>query len=528
MAYPLVSVGQSMDNIMDSYMTNTLKHLRELHPLGVSLVTGLAIHLRDTRAVLLLAIAFAYILYLRYVHPLSKVPGPYLASITSLWWVYTIRQRQQHVVCVELHKTYGPLVRVTPNEILVADPKAFKIIYGAGNKFSKSDFYKPLQKTKFDLTTERDERVHATYRRLVGRAYSLDFILKIESFVDESIGYFLDRLRGKAGQEFNLGDWFQYYALDTVAEITFSSRFGYMERGEDDGVLALGRVFLLSAAWIGYMPWIETVEDVLSPIFGRWLGTRIRSTNFRGIAIKKIEEHKASEHKNHNDILSYLEHVHAEKPDQYSEADLRSTVMNNVFAAADTTASSLKAIFWYLHTAPGYEEKFRKELEERKRQGLLSDPVSYREAEAWPLLQAIIYEAIRLHSPFGTHLPRVVPEGGLMANGIYLPAGTTVGTNAWAIHRCEEIYGKDVEAFRPERWYDEKMKGDMQRYFFGFGGGSRTCIGRNIAWLEMSKLVPLLLMRFDVKILNPEKPMPIKTSFLAIQHGPEVILTPKQ
>jgi cytochrome P450 len=205
--------------------------------------------------------------------------------------------------------------------------------------------------------------------------------------------------------------------------MTFSSRFGYMDRGKDDGTLALAQVFLGSAAWIGYIPWLQTMEDILCPIFGRWLGMHIRTTKFRGLAAEKIREHEESEHKNHNDILTHLQQVHAEKPDQYSESDIISTVMSNVFAGADTTASALKAIFWFLLTTPGYEVKFRRELEQRKRDGLLSDPVTFHEAETWPLLQAIIYESIRLHSPFGLHLPRVVPEGGLIANGIYLPPG---------------------------------------------------------------------------------------------------------
>lgn len=39
---------------------------------------------------------------------------------------------------------------------------------------------------------------------------------------------------------------------------------------------------------------------------------------------------------------------------------------------------------------------------------------------------------------------------------------TVVSTSAWAIHRNKDIYGEDVETFRPERWIEEKT-GGMRR-----------------------------------------------------------------
>lgn len=81
----------------------------------------------------------------------------------------------------------------------------------------------------------------------------------------------------------------------------------------------------------------------------------------------------------------------------------------------------------------------------------------------------------------------------------------------WVINRDKSVFGDDAEDFRPERWLDERKKHDMRkcdyfleqawlrglsltkryisdRFFFSFGAGSRTCIGKNIAMLEMSKV----------------------------------------
>jgi cytochrome P450 len=146
----------------------------------------------------------------------------------------------------------------------------------------------------------------------------------------------------------------------------------------------------------------------------------MRSVKFRALASKKAKEHQASD-ENHKDILGYLEDVHRKKPEEYSEYDMISTITSNVFAGADTTAIALRAMIYYLLTNPHCLKKFLCELQERRGAGQISDPIRFAEAEAWPFLQAVMYEALRLHPPFAVHLPRIVPASGLVANGIFLP-----------------------------------------------------------------------------------------------------------
>jgi cytochrome P450 len=60
--------------------------------------------------------------------------------------------------------------------------------------------------------------------------------------------------------------------------------------------------------------------------------------------------------------------------------------------------------------------------------------------------------------------------------------------------------------WRLERWLEieaDRRGAEVERYFFAFGIGSRTCIGKNISLLEISKLVPQLLRRFDL-VLDEE------------------------
>lgn len=68
--------------------------------------------------------------FVRSRHPLAPVPGPFWARWTSLWLVYHCRKGHIHRKMVEVHKKYGKLVRIGPNEVSTADIDSLRIIYG--------------------------------------------------------------------------------------------------------------------------------------------------------------------------------------------------------------------------------------------------------------------------------------------------------------------------------------------------------------------------------------------------------------
>lgn len=74
-----------------------------------------------------------------------------------------------------------------------------------------------------------------------------------------------------------------------------------------------------------------------------------------------------------------------------------------------------------------------------------------------------------------------------------------MGINTWVAHRNKDVFGPDADAFRPERWLDQEKKkfSLMESYWLPFGSGSRTCIGKNISLLEINKLIPVLVTKFD-------------------------------
>lgn len=256
-----------------------------------------------------------------------------------------------------------------------------------------------------------------------------------------------------------------------------------MDAAGDDGSFGQIEGALKSAAWIGQVPWVYWLHDRLMPYIGNHLGINARHGSLRQFALREVSARK-DRGSDRNDILSKLLATHKEKPNELDDNAVTSMATSNIFAGSDTTAISTRAIIYYVLKNADVKRQLLEEIDDRRKQGKLSDPVTLSEADSMPYLQAVMYEALRLHPAVGMSLPRTVPDGGATVAGKFLPGGAVVGANPWVVHRDEEVYGEDVDSFRPERWLRED-NGNMHRFFFAFGSGARMCLGRNISWMEM-------------------------------------------
>jgi hypothetical protein len=80
---------------------------------------------------------YSYLLYPYYLSPLANVPGPKLAAI-SRWWIRWVDFGGHRAATLDaLHRKYGQVVRIAPNELTFTGTEAMQKIYGAGTTFSK-------------------------------------------------------------------------------------------------------------------------------------------------------------------------------------------------------------------------------------------------------------------------------------------------------------------------------------------------------------------------------------------------------
>lgn len=202
------------------------------------------------------------------------------------------------------------------------------------------------------------------------------------------------------------------------------------------------------------------------------------------------------------DFLSRFNEAHQKDPEFITRERVLALTVANMFAGSDTTAISLRAILYNLMRSPEDMNNLMQELWAQREAGVFSNAdglVNWNDVRELPYLSAVIKEALRCHPAAGLTLERIVPARGITVCGQFIPAGTIVGCSAWTVHR-NALFGAHPEQFRPRRWLEAspEQKRLMENCLLTFGAGSHTCIGKNISYLEMYKLVPALLMRFEV------------------------------
>ncbi|KIX09011.1 uncharacterized protein Z518_00089 [Rhinocladiella mackenziei CBS 650.93] len=191
--------------------------------------------------------------------------------------------------------------------------------------------------------------------------------------------------------------------------------------------------------------------------------------------------------------------------------ELRCELLNILHASRDTTASLLGWSFYFLARHPDVFARLR----EQTLDVLTDNPVSeiaFSKLWSCRYLQYVLNETIRIvgivpmnerAALHDTTLPRGGGPDG--QSPVFVPKGTQVLIPTYSMQHREDIWGPDVEDFKPERWQDRKFGWD----FVPFGGGARQCIGQQLSRTEAMFVMARMLQIFD-KIENMEAPGPIR------------------
>ncbi|KAF2031006.1 pisatin demethylase [Setomelanomma holmii] len=499
----------------------------------------------------------AHLIYNKYGTRLNHIPGPFWASFSDFYRLYIVWGRRPERWHIQLHEQYGELVRIGPKTVICSSNKAAKKVYALNAGFVKSEFY-PVQRALskgvplVTLFTSTDEIFHAKLRRAVNNAYAMSSLVQFEPLVDSTIAEFLVQMRSRnfvhngVSTIFDFGEWLQYFAFDVICELTYSKRMGFVDRGEDvENIISDLQWVLNYAAVIGQVPILDNVflKNPIRKLMSAWgwiRGTPVAHFALRRIAETQAEAQDSTEKKYdpstagpRRDFLSRFQEAHTKEPDFISNERVLALTVANMIAGSDTTATSLRAIFYNLVCNPDKLEKLRTELNgvwakrDVQRPGKL---LTWEEVRELPYLSAVINESLRTHPAAGLALERIVPANGLHIGETVIPGGTNIGCNAWVLHLDEHIWGPHPDEWKPERWTDAtaNQKAEMKNSLFTFGAGARTCIGKNVSYLEMYKLVPAVLREFDIKLAYPDKEWTLHNAWFVKQSDFYVKLQSRQ
>jgi cytochrome P450 len=398
----------------------------------------------------------------------------------------------------KLHAKYGPLVRTAPNEVSCSNPTTISLIYRERNALPKAPWYKTFRPQGIsehaDLFTETNEERHTRYRKIVGPVYQMANILKNEASIDECINLFIKRLHEFEArqQSIDFGHWLEMFAYDIVGRVQYGQTFGFLETGTDVGrwiesvthalpllhVAAAGPSYLVTPVMIMAMliPGMAKKFEAIGSI----------TEQAKQLTQERLKEESSNNKVQQHDVMSQLFAIMRTRGTQlgFTHREITPESWTGIIAGADSTATNMRAVFYYLMKHPHTLSNAVSEVLHADQSAKLSTPVQYAETMSHlPYTCACIKEATRLFPSFAVRLRRVAPARGLeICDGYHIPAGCWIGMNAAVVQRDKSVFGADADEFRPERWLESVERSHaMEKGMLVFGAGTRTCTGKNVS-----------------------------------------------
>ncbi|KAF7346379.1 O-methylsterigmatocystin oxidoreductase [Mycena sanguinolenta] len=162
-------------------------------------------------------------------------------------------------------------------------------------------------------------------------------------------------------------------------------------------------------------------------------------------------------------------------------------------AGADTTVSALASFFLAMALHPDIQRKAQTEIDAVVGTHQLPE---FKDRPSLPYVEAIYREVMRWKPVFPLGVAHASSEDDIY-NGYFIPKGTTVISNIWAMTRDESIY-LEPERFNPDRFFTEDGKLNDDDIILTFGFGRRICVGRHIADASVWGTIVSVLSTFNI------------------------------
>ncbi|XP_028772473.1 cytochrome P450 94B3-like [Neltuma alba] len=406
-----------------------------------------------------------------------------------------------------------------PTTIVTANPQNVEYILKTNfNNFPKG---KPFTDILGDFLGHGifnvDGELWQTRRKLVSHEFSSrsleDFVKHtLEEEVNERLIPVLETL-SKRNQVVDLQDLLGRFSFNVICKFTIGTNMWCLDPSSP--ISPLARAFDAASE--------ISARRGAAPLFliwkmKRWLGVgserRLREAveEVQGHVTEMIRERKKKTMKARgDDLLSRLVNAGQE------EEVIRDMVISFILAGRDTTAAALTWFFWLISHHPTTEHQILKETEVKAGE----EALDYECLRNLDFLKACLCESMRLYPPVAWDSKHAI-EDDLLPDGTRVGAGDRVTYFPYGMGRMEALWGKDWFEFRPDRWFVETDKNKKWSKVSAFKcptfqAGPRTCLGKEMAFIQMKYVVASILGRFKIRPVGQDKPIfvPFLTAHMA-------------
>ncbi|KAG6000519.1 hypothetical protein E4U21_005363 [Claviceps maximensis] len=458
-------------------------------------------------------------------NPTSKVPGPWYSKWTDVVSRYHWFYAQELYYIHNLHAKYGPIVRVSPNVVAVADLDAIKTIYTIKETYRKAKFYelltgRPIQ-TIFSTT---DVDLHRKLRRLLAAQMSETSLKSMMPQISSHVELAIQRMKeeSEARGIIDVFKWFLFMSTDLIGELSFGESFKMLEKGKKNQYIKdLEDVSMITAYRIAFPLFFKLVSrhNKILPFFKRVILIVKRLEKYARQSLGRYQKQITADPANAKKTF-FSKLFKAEEDEKLSFDDILSNAQTFIVAGSDTTANTLTYFVWAVCKRPDLRDALLKELR------TLPGDFTESDLRELPLFNQAIEEALRLYPPAPASLPRVVPPGGAHIGGYYLSEGTSVAAQAYTVHRDPAIF-ENPEQFHPQRWANPTKA--MKEALMAFGRGSRICIGVHLAYIELRLAAARFLLEFPTARVSTregmsDRDMEMTATFLMTPRGKRCLI----
>ncbi|OGM50575.1 hypothetical protein ABOM_000567 [Aspergillus bombycis] len=474
---------------------------------------------------LISTLAVAYLIYqalnaawnISPFHSLSHIPGPRLAAATYLPEFYydVIKFGQYTKKIQQFHEIYGPVVRISPNEVHCNDVRFAEEIYPLGGRKRN----KPLHQVRGSgamahaIFSTVDHDIHRVRRTAIAKFFSRGQVSRLEPKIHRLAQRLCDKILAQGKDPLDIPSAYSCFSTDVISDYCFGESYGFLDQASWEPNFRKPIFSLFTPVFaFRFFPFLEPLAIAASSIskhLSEDMGLLIKTLTVdmpESIQKTKADLDAGITSKEQTVFGSLLE---SDLPaEEKSVRRLTDEAASLIAAGTETVGWALAVTTYYLLANPEKLERLRKEIDEVVDVSGQLPP--WTTLEKLPYLGAIIYEGLRLSYGVSARTARVATEEDLVYRGEWvatgskapttvtykIPRGYAIGMSSMIMHHNESVF-PESHSFIPERWLDDRMQRnkELERSIFNFSKGTRACVGINLAFCELHVVLAALAMR---------------------------------
>ncbi len=387
--------------------------------------------------------------------------------------------RNYKALTAERYKKHGQISRgntLFQHSLTLLGPEANEIVLkNSEGQFSSRLAWNPLLDRLFpNGLMLKDADAHRYDRKILQGAFKKS---AIEGYLDTMNPHLESGLKAwPQGKEFHFQHAVKQLLLEVAAEV-----FLGVEMGDEAAEVNQAFVDAMQAS-------MAVVKlDIPGTLWHRGLRGRQKLEDF---VMAHIDAKRSGQGR---DIFSQICHATDEDGNQFSDEAVRDHIIFLLFAAHDTTTSTLCSIVYALAKNPEWQQRLREEFKDVGKAQLEYDDLGQLDDT-----KLVFKEALRMYPPVPGIPRRTVKDMELF--GYQIPKNTAVAISPLFTHYMEE-YWTEPNRFDPERF--SKARAEDKKHFFQwvpFGGGAHKCLGLNFAEVQTKLFLFHLLTRYQIKV----------------------------